>query len=211
MRIVIIGAGKHSEVMAEILLRMQENDESLDLAGFLDDDLSLTGRDILGFPVLGGISDLAAVRHDAVIAAIGDNDTRSRIFGRLLEAGERFFVAKHPRAIIAPDVHLGEGGMVCAGVVVNTGAVIGRNVILNTSCSIDHHCQIGGHVHVAPGVHIAGEVTVGEGTLIGIGATVLPQKRIGAWSIVGAGAVVHEDVPDGVVALGVPARVVRKI
>jgi sugar O-acyltransferase (sialic acid O-acetyltransferase NeuD family) len=211
MRIVIIGAGQHSQVMADILLRMQENGESLDLAGYLDDDPLLTGLDILGFPVLGGTDDLIAVEHDAIIAAIGDNHTRSRMFDRFLESGERFFVAKHPRAIIAPDVRLGEGSMVCAGVVVNTGTIIGRNVILNTGCTVDHHSQIGCHVHIAPGVHIAGEVTVGEGALIGIGATVMPGRRIGAWSVVGAGALVHEDIPDRVVALGVPAKVRRSL
>ena len=46
-----------------------------------------------------------------------------------------------------------------------------------------------------------------EGALVGIGAIVLPRVRIGAWSTVGAGAVVTADVPPAVTVMGVPARV----
>lgn len=101
--------------------------------------------------------------------------------------------------------------MICAGVVVNTGSVIGADVILNTGCTVDHHNRIGDHAHIAPGVHMGGEVEVGEGALVGIGATVMPRKRIGAWSVVGAGTLVTRDVPDGVVVVGAPARVVREL
>jgi acetyltransferase-like isoleucine patch superfamily enzyme len=52
-------------------------------------------------------------------------------------------------------------------------------------------------------------VTVGDDTLIGIGAIVLPRIRIGRHVIVGAGAVVTRDVPDGKVVYGNPARIQR--
>jgi acetyltransferase-like isoleucine patch superfamily enzyme len=87
---------------------------------------------------------------------------------------------------------------------------VGSNVILNTGCSIDHHNVIGDHAHIAPGARLGGNVTVGQGTLIGIGAIVLPGRHIGAWSVVAAGAVVTKDIPDGVVALGSPARTITR-
>lgn len=52
---------------------------------------------------------------------------------------------------------------------------------------------------------------VGEGALVGIGATVLPHCRIGSWSVVRVGAVVLDDIHEGVVAVGVLARVVRYV
>jgi len=92
---------------------------------------------------------------------------------------------------------------------VNPCSTIGANVILNTGCSIDHHNQIGDHVHIAPGVHTGGTVKVGDGSLVGIGATIMPGLKIGARSIVGAGALVAEDVPSDVTVVGLPARPVR--
>ncbi|MCX6843322.1 MAG: acetyltransferase [candidate division WOR-3 bacterium] len=208
MTVLIVGAGKHAQVVADILLRMRERDEAVDPVGYLDDDPSLAGRKFLGLPVLGATGDFGKLAHDAVVVAVGSNAIRRRLFDQLRQAGERLFTARHPQAVVAPDVVLGDGTVVCAGVVVNTGSAVGANVILNTSCSVDHHNRIGDHVHIAPGVHLGGEVVVDEGALVGIGALVTPRRRVGAWSIVGAGLLVHHDVPAGVKTVGAAARVI---
>ena len=52
-------------------------------------------------------------------------------------------------------------------------------------------------------------VVVGYGADIGTNATLLPGVRVGAHSIVGAGAVVTGDVPDYAIVAGVPARIIR--
>ncbi len=52
-------------------------------------------------------------------------------------------------------------------------------------------------------------VRIGEGADIGVGAVVLPGRQVGRGAIVGAGAVVTDDVPDGAVVAGSPARVLR--
>lgn len=209
MRVLIVGAGGHAQVVADILLRMRDCGEAVEPVGYVDDNQSLAGQTLLGLPVLGTTSDIGKLAHDAVVVAVGDNATRRRLFDRLRQTGEQFVTVRHPQAVVAPDVTIGVGTMVCAGVVINPGAVIGLNVILNTSCSIDHHNRIGDHVHIAPGVHLGGEVVVGEGALVGIGATVTPRLRIGAWSVVGAGSLVHHDVPDGVKVVGNPAHILE--
>jgi len=206
--VLIIGAGGHGRVVADVLLRMRERGEAVEPVGFVDDKPTLTGEEVLGLPVLGTTGDIGRLAHDAVIVAVGDNAVRRRLFDRLRQAGERFFTARHPQSVVAPDVVLGEGTTVCAGVVVNTGSAIGADVILNTSCSVDHDNRVGDHVHIAPGVRLGGEVEVAEGALVGIGATVIARRRVGAWSVVGAGSLVHHDVPDSAVSMGNPARVV---
>jgi sugar O-acyltransferase (sialic acid O-acetyltransferase NeuD family) len=208
-RILILGAGGHAQVVADILLRMADHGEEVAVLGYLDDDPTRADQRPLDLPVLGATADLATIPHDAVIIAIGDNGTRATLFRQLQETGERFAVARHPSAVLAPDVQVGPGTMICAGAIVNPGAVIGANAILNTGCTVDHHNHIGDHVHIAPGAHLGGEVTIGEGALVGIGATVMPGRTAGAWSIAGAGALVHRDVPAGATAIGVPARIIR--
>jgi serine acetyltransferase len=56
---------------------------------------------------------------------------------------------------------------------------------------------------------VRGTVSIGEATLMGAGSTVIQKCVIGAFVIVGAGAVVVTDLPDGVTAVGVPARPTR--
>jgi sugar O-acyltransferase (sialic acid O-acetyltransferase NeuD family) len=145
--------------------------------------------------------------HDGCVIGIGDNRLRARLFRQLRAQGEQVATVIHPRAVIAPDVTVGAGVVIFAGVVVNTGATIGENVVLNTGCTVDHHNIVADHAHIAPGAHLGGDVRIGEGAFVGIGATVMPQRSVGVWSVVGAGALVHRDVPDRVTAIGVPARV----
>jgi sugar O-acyltransferase (sialic acid O-acetyltransferase NeuD family) len=209
-RVLILGAGGHAQVVADILLRSRDAGQPITLIGFLDDNVSLHGKELLNLPVLGYTSALGRIPHDAVIIGIGSNQIRKRLADELSAAGETFATALHPASVIAPDVQIGPGVMICAGVVVNTGSVIGAHAILNTGCTVDHHNRIDSCAHVAPGSHLGGEVAVEEGALIGIGATIAPRMIVGAWAIVGAGAVVTKPVPPGVTVVGVPARPLQK-
>lgn len=206
-RIVIIGAGGHGLVVADILLASG----TLDVVGALDDNPALTGTRILDVPVLGSTDLLTQIPHDGVIVAVGDNLRREQLSNELLERGERLVVARHPHASVAADAEIGPGCMISAGAVIAPGVHLGTGVILNTRCSVDHHNAIGAFAHVAPGVTLGGNVIVGARSLIGLGASVMPGRRIGANAIIGAGAVVVHDIPDGVVAAGVPARIQRHV
>jgi sugar O-acyltransferase (sialic acid O-acetyltransferase NeuD family) len=208
-RILILGAGGHGQVVADILLRACEAGAALAPIGFLDDNSACWGHTLLGIPILGAIDILDRIEHDALVIAIGDNVIRQQLFVRLQEHGCDFVVARHPASTLAPDVPIGKGSVICAGVVVNPGSVIGANVILNTGSTIDHNNVIADHVHVAPGVHLGGNVQIDQGALLGIGSTVMPARRVGAWSTVGACSLVYQDIPHGVVAFGVPAKIVR--
>lgn len=209
-RVLILGAGGHAQVVCDILARACEAGVKCHPIGFLDDDTRLVGATLMGLPVLATIAHVHEFAHDAVVVAIGHNDTRARLFALMRAQGVHMVNAIHPTAVLAPDVRLGEGVVICAGVVVNTGAVIGDNVILNTACSVDHHDRIGPHAHVAPGSHLGGHVEIGEGVLVGIGTSVIPGRSIGDWAIVGAGSVVTRDIPPCSTAVGVPARVIRR-
>lgn len=61
------------------------------------------------------------------------------------------------------------------------------------------------------GLEIALPITVGNSVWIGANVTVLPGVTIGNDVIIGAGSVVNRDIPDGVIAVGVPCKVIRKI
>lgn len=203
--VVIIGAGGHGKVALDAALAEQQS------ISYLVDNAP-TCNELLGIRVLpASDKEWQAVRQFKFLVAVGDNRIRAMLFDSMLTKGGTPTTIIHPNAIVSKHACIGRGTVLCAGVVVNAGAVIGENCILNTSCSIDHDCRIGDHVHICPGVHLAGNVTVGEGTIIGIGSSVIPCKKVGVWSKLGAGSVVVRDIPDQVIAFGVPARVVRSL
>ncbi|MEO8286221.1 MAG: acetyltransferase [Chloroflexota bacterium] len=203
--ILIIGAGGHAKVVADILLC-----SGLVVMGFVDDNPAIWGEQRLGLPVLGAIDTYASYEAGGLVMGIGDNENRMQVVERLGQpAGKLWRQAIHPRAILAASVVVGRGVVVVAGAVVNPDTVLGDHVIVNTGATIDHDCEIGDYAHIAPGVHISGGVHVGTAALIGVGASVAPGRSIGVRAIVGAGAAVVHDLPDGVTAKGVPARYQR--
>lgn len=207
--VLILGAGGHGRVVLDILLQAA----SCTVAGFLDNNGDIHGRRIDGVPVLGAIHDLRRIATRtaaaAVIVAIGDNGTRRGLAREVEAAGLELASAIHPSAAIARNASLGRNVVAAAGVVVCAHCQIGASAILNTGCIIDHQTMIGEGVHVCPGVRIAGRAKVEAGAFIGIGATIVPRITIGYEAIVGAGAVVIEDVPPMATVVGVPARAIR--
>jgi UDP-N-acetylbacillosamine N-acetyltransferase len=203
--IVVIGAGGHARVVADVIRLMGE----LTIHGFIDQAADRRGEPFVGARIIGGDQELddvlrSGVTHAAV--AVGGNEARMRIGEELLQKGFRLPVLIHPSAIVAGDVVVGAGTLICAGCIINPATTVGRLAIINTAASIDHDCNIGDGVHIAPGAHLGGHVTVGEGTLIGLGASIKPSVRIGARVTVGVGAAAVQDVRDGATVIGVPAR-----
>jgi UDP-N-acetylbacillosamine N-acetyltransferase len=207
-KLVIWGASGHALVVADII----RSAGAYEIAGFLDDDPGRRGLTFCGSHILGGRDELKAACKDGIThAIIAVGDCFARVSMAVLARREGFDLATaiHPRAIVASDVLPGAGTVIAAGAVVNPGACLGDNVIVNTCASIDHECVIEDGAHICPGVHLAGRVRIGRMTQVGIGSAIKDRVRVGQGTVIGAGSVVVSDLPDGVVAYGVPARVVR--
>lgn len=209
--IVLIGAGGHARVVADIV-RLSGR---YSIVGFLD-EVSPERRGTFwnGAPILSGWDEIDGLFSSGVRAAfgaVGDCEARLRIADRLIAKGFDLPVLHHPSAVAAGDASIGVGTVLVAGAIVNSGAHIGANVIINTAASVDHDCAIADGVHVAPGARLGGGVHVGRGAWIGLSAAVKDRVRIGAATLVGAGALVLTDLPAGVVAYGVPARIIRHV
>jgi sugar O-acyltransferase (sialic acid O-acetyltransferase NeuD family) len=203
---LLVGAGGHGQVVADILLARRSAGEDVAVAAFVDEDRRLHGTALLGTTVIGGLGQRHSVAYDGILVTVGDNARRAAITRELLSDEEPLATALHPASIISAHSVVGVGTMVCAGAVIGPGAEIGIGVILNTGSSVDHHCSIGDFAHVAPGARLGGAVVVGKRTLVGIGAVILPNVTVGDDVVVGAGAVVTGDVEDGKTVVGVPAR-----
>jgi perosamine synthetase len=149
-----------------------------------------------------------AATHLAVCAL--STTHRSRFTAQAEAHGMRFATVVHPTARVSTRSTLGEGTLVGPGVVIAAFTTLGRHVIVNRAASIGHHTTIGDHVSVQPGANVAGACDIRDAAYIGMGATVIDKTTVGAHAVVGAGAVVTKDVPERVLVLGVPARIVKE-
>ncbi len=198
----VLGAGGHGAVVVDLARACGEV-----VTGVLDDRVG-AGADVLGAPVVGTTDDLPVGAR--CVLAVGEGSARRGLDAQL--AGRAVFATLvHPHAWLSPSAIVGEGAVVMAGAVVHARAVLGRHAVVNTGASVDHDARLGAFAQVAPGARLGGGACVDDGGFVGMQAVLLPRTRVGAWTMVGAGAVVTRDLPAHVVAVGVPARVRRAV
>lgn len=195
----ILGAGGHAKVVIEIaeLLRYK-------IVEVFDQDRNV--KTILEYPVNHNFQKLS--EHQNIFLGLGSNKSRKENLGKFLENPINLI---HPSAVISNRVVMGFDNVMMAGSIVNSSTKIGNHCIVNTGASVDHDCVIEDYVHISPRVAVAGNVKVMEGAHLGIGSCVKQNITIGRWSIVGAGAVVVDDVPDYTVVVGNPAKPIKTV
>jgi acetyltransferase-like isoleucine patch superfamily enzyme len=109
---------------------------------------------------------------------------------------------------IGPDSHIQPR---CQFSAYKAPIVIGRGVQIAPNCAFypyDHSIAPGELIKNQP-LQTKGGIVIDDDAWLGFGVTVLDGVRIGKGAVIGAGAVVTKDVPDGAIAAGVPARVIN--
>jgi sugar O-acyltransferase (sialic acid O-acetyltransferase NeuD family) len=144
--------------------------------------------------------------------AIGDNSVRQRVAGELAARlpDARFPALVHRSASVSPYAALGPGTVVMQNASVGAAARVGAFCIVNTAASIDHETVMEDFASIAPGAVTGGRVTIRLRSAVSIGAVVKHGVVIGPDSVLGANSYLHADLPEGRVAYGSPARVVRE-
>ena len=210
IKTLIAGAGQNGSQVYNIL----KLDPRIEVVAFLDDDPDKKGSEKYGLPVAGTVAQAAALAQKmgatGAIAALGNNYLRAKINQQLAEAGLGIVSAIHPHTFIDDTVSMGEGAIVEMGVMIHPHARLGRDVFVGGSTVIAHDCIIGDHVLLGGGVVFGGDVRVGDYSTLGVGSILQPHLRIGCNVITGIGAVVVKDLSDNSVAVGVPAKVIRR-
>lgn len=205
-RLMILCAGGHGKVVAEIAETMKKWDEIV----FLDDNQEL--NEVNGHKVIGKLSDYIIYknRYQYAFVAIGENKLRLELIENITREGLKVPILIHPFTSISASCQIQEGAVVMAGTVINTDTIIGKGCIVNTSSSIDHDCVLEDGVHVSPGVHIGGTVNIGKSTWVCLGASIANNIVIGRNVVVAAGATVTKNIPDNVMVAGIPAIIKKR-
>ena len=185
-----------------------------DVLGFIDDNPSMMGGECCGTKVIGGREVLAAMPDAVVLAVPGSprNYLRRRdiIEGLNLEAS-RFATIIHPSVVVSPDSSIGHNTVIMPNVVISCGVRVGNHCVVLPNTVISHDSSVGDYCCIGSNVSISGNVSIGQGCYIGSGTKIRENVRIGEKSLLGLGANVISDIESGVVAVGNPARVVRRI
>jgi len=209
--VVIFGGPGAGSLVAQFVNNIQAVDQSLELYGFLNDEL-VAGSSFYGASVLGDfdswrklpeevqfIAPLHKAKHMRERAArINGLDIPQVRWARVID----------PRAEVSPDIDIAHGCIVAPFSFVGGNTNIGAHTSIRASTSIGHDAKLGPFCFVGHNAVLCGYVRVEEGAHIAPGALVKEHCKIGRYCVIGLGAVVVEDVPDFAVVAGNPANVI---
>ena len=146
--------------------------------------------------------------------SVDDGDQRQSILNELLGTC-------HPLTFIEPSFHCDYGFNIHTHglTIINYNVVIldTSRVDLGENCFIAPGCVLACSGHAldpyqrGDGVSTSKPITIGKNVWIGANCTICPGVTIGDNTVIGAGSVVTKSIPEGVVAVGNPARVLRPI
>jgi sugar O-acyltransferase (sialic acid O-acetyltransferase NeuD family) len=206
--LAIVGAGGFGREVAWLTDDINQEKPTYDFVGFVDDTAASTAE---GHPILANTDQwISESRTDVqLVCALGDPVTRWKVATRLTHAGFTFATLIHPTVKRSRHVRIAPGGMICADNILTTNIEIGAHALLNLDCTVGHDSKLASYISMMPGVHISGDVTTEIGAYFGTGAVAINGVRVGAWSVIGAGAVVSADIPRGVIAVGIPAKPIK--
>lgn len=199
-RVIIIGAGRMSEQIMDILL----DDKDKCVVGVVDSykteyasyPLPLYTCDVYEFP-----DKIDRSFYDTVIISFGGDKKamqfRKELYENYKQKDMKFTNAIGDNVNIRRAVSIGENNVIMHNCFIGTGAQIGNNNILSYGSYIGHHCVIGSHNLFAPGFVTPGSVRVGDDNIIMTGVQTINYVSIGNNTVLPVGYNVVNDIPDG--------------
>lgn len=211
MKLFIYCAGGFGREVYDTAQRANGLSQRWESICFIDDFIASDAIDFYGTRTfrLESILRSHALDRFEVVIANGEPAHRKSLYEKLQQLGVRLGTVVDPSAILSATAVWGTGLIVTPYCAIASQARLGTNVAINTKSIVGHDIVVGDHTVISSLVNIGGACTVGAHTYLGMGAQIKEGLQIGSDVIVGMGSVVYADLPDGVIALGNPARAVR--
>ncbi len=144
-----------------------------------------------------------------IVVAIGDPLVRKKIVESLPKR-TKFFTHIHPSVqILADDVEIGEGSLICAGSILTTNIKIGKHAHLNLHTTIGHDTIIDDFFTTAPGVKISGNCKIGNRVYIGTNASIREKISICDDVTIGLGSGVVKHIIESGTYVGCPVKKIK--
>lgn len=202
-KILIIGAGGLGKEVADLIRYLNQ----YEIEGFLDDDPGKKDTLVNQLPVLGTVLDLEKycdTKH--IVIAIANPGVKKKIAKVAVNAGFRFPNLIHPSVVLGNNVTLGQGNIICAGVILSTESCLNDFITINPQCGIGHESTLCSYSTLYWGVHIGGNTIVNEACELGTHSCVLQGLHIAEKVVLGAGAVVVKSIDTCGTYVGIPAK-----
>ncbi|MCM1560726.1 MAG: hypothetical protein NC123_14465 [Butyrivibrio sp.] len=145
-----------------------------------------------------------------VVIAVGEPGVRDSLYHKVKSAGLNLVTLIHPGVYIDETTVVGEGVVIAEGVTITANVEIGDNTYIQPHAVIGHDIRIGRHTVIGSNCQIGGGDHIGDRVFMGFLSGTTDHICIGSDSIISAGTIVFRELPEEVIAVGNPARIVKK-
>ena len=203
----IYGYGGHGLEVEELARVINLKENRWEKVIFIDDSPDKTdGERIFSFETI--VNDYKPEDIEFMVG-IGEPVIRAKIFDKVKEKGYNFTTLIHPSSFVASGVEVREGSMIGYNAYVSVKVHLSENVLIQPMAVLGHECSIGRNSVVSSFVSMSGNSYLGNNSYVGINVCVKQGMKIGNDSVIGLGSAVVHDIPDGVLAVGYPARPIK--
>lgn len=207
-RLIIISAGDFGREVAWLARSIPPGNRDWEFHGYLDDRPGILQSYPGEGPILGTPLTYQIQKEDCFICAIGYTEPRLRYTELIESRGGIFTSLIHPSACIGDRTVIGNGSIVCQYSVITSDITIGNHVCVMAHCVIGHNAKIGNGAILSSFSFLGGYAEIGAGAFLAPHAVVIPHKKVGNFSTVGAGSVALRGVKAETTVFGVPAQTV---
>lgn len=212
MRLLIYCAGGFGREILDVARRANAATRRWNTIGFVDDAEGVSGTRIHDAPVVS-FAELCAEgdrQEVEVVIGHGEPTVRRILMEKLDQHGFTLGTVVDPSSFVSDYADIGDGVVITSYCSVAVSAKLGRNVALNTKAIVGHDIQIGDNTVISSLVNVGGACVVGAESYIGMGTQIKEGLKVGREVIIGMASAVYHDIPDGMIAMGNPARPIRR-
>lgn len=203
--VYIVGAGGFGREVFDWMHDALDFKNEFSFSGFIDDNLDALKQFSIDAKITK-FSDYVYNKKHLLICGIGNPKLKKELCEPLLDKGCEFLTIIHPTAIVGSRTKIGHGVVICPKVSITCDVEIGDMVMVNLMTTIGHDAKIKNWSTISAQCDITGSVHIEELVFVGSGARIIPNKKIGIGSIIGAGSVVIKTIKPNTTNFGNPAR-----
>jgi sugar O-acyltransferase (sialic acid O-acetyltransferase NeuD family) len=211
MKLCIYCAGGFGKEVFDVAMRINDKESRWDEVFFIDDAPELGDHSYLGrlFTMDKMLKEFDILELEVIIAT-GEPILRKKLYEKVKGLNLRMATLIDPSTIVSSTANIGEGVIITPFCSISSSVILSKNTAINTNTIIGHDITIGEHTVVSSFVNVGGACIVGSDSYLGMGVQIKEGLTIGSKVILGMGSVVFNNIPDSVIALGNPARVMRR-
>tara|TARA_B110000208_G_scaffold178287_1_gene226142 strand:+ start:139 stop:768 length:630 start_codon:yes stop_codon:yes gene_type:complete len=204
--LIIIGARGFGREVFSLAKQCKGFNKEYSIKGFLDDKRDALDTFANYPPILSSVETYTIKKEDVFVCALGDVVFKEKYVNLILQKGGAFMNLIHPNVTINSNCTIGKGLIILNHVIITNDCFLEDFITIQPFSLIGHDVYIGSYCHLNAYSFMGGYSILEDMVTLHTKATILPHKKVGKLSTVGASSLVIKNVKPNITVFGSPAK-----